>query len=63
MGTIRIGSIQNYYGGLYVVEKDGKYYWDIENYNTDYQSINNMQEIPKYLHDALIKFETECEKS
>jgi len=55
---MEIGEICNYYGGLNIVEKDGKYYWWIEDYHE-----STKQEIPKYLYDALIKFNTENERS
>lgn len=51
---MNIGTINNYYGGLEVKVENGKYYWGIDNYEpTVYQ------EIPKYLYDALVKFEKE----
>lgn len=53
-----IGTIGNYYGGLSVKEDGGKYFWSIENY-TGY----NWEEIPKYLYDALLKFQAEQEQS
>ncbi len=49
-----IGDIGNYYGSLELAERDGKYYWGIEDYDgTEYE------EIPKYLADALIKLKDE----
>ena len=51
---MKIGTIGNYYGHLEVKEEYGSYWWDIENWNGDY-----WEEIPKYLYDALIKFENE----
>lgn len=47
-----IGNIGNYYGYLNVKEEDGKFYWSIENYDGFY-----WEEIPKYLWEALNKFE------
>lgn len=47
-----IGTIGNYYGGLWVKEEDGSYYWSIENYNG-----HHWKEIPKSLYDELIKLE------
>jgi hypothetical protein len=52
---IGIGRIGNYYGGLCVMEKDGKYYWLIEKYNTDFDDMDDWDEIPKSLYDELIK--------
>ncbi len=49
----QIGTIHNYYGKLYVSEKDGKYYWCIENYD----GCLNWEQIPRYLYDALLRFE------
>lgn len=49
-----IGMIGNYYGGLHIVERDGKYTWYITDYDYD-----DIQEIPKYLYDALLKFQQE----
>ena len=44
-----IGTIRNYYGGLHVMKKDGKYYWVIEDY-----SIDHWEECDKELYDALV---------
>ncbi len=52
-----IGDIGNYYGGLFVEESDGKYYWGIENHNGIHAS-----EIPKYLYDTLIKYNKELKQ-
>lgn len=50
---LSIGSIGNYYGGLWVKEQDGRFYWGIESYDgTDWQ------EIPESLYRALLEFET-----
>jgi hypothetical protein len=49
---MRIGKIENYYGGLYIKEEDGKYYWSIENFDGQ-----NFKEIPKYLYQALLCYE------
>lgn len=32
MNEERVGNISNHYGGLWVTEHDGKYYWGIEDY-------------------------------
>lgn len=48
----KIGSIKNYYGGLFIREEKGKYYWGIENWNGI-----EWEEIPKNLYDTLIEFE------
>lgn len=52
-----IGEIGNYYGGLNVMEYEGKFYWCIENYNTDFDDLNDWDEIDKELYDALIASE------
>ena len=52
-----IGTVCNYYGGLYVMEKDGKYYWVIENHSTDFSDIDHWDECDKKLYDALIAYE------
>ena len=49
--TIKIGKIENYYGGLHVKEDEGKYFWGIEDsYGTDWE------EIPESLYLELVKF-------
>jgi hypothetical protein len=45
----------NYYGGLNVQEQKGKYYWIIENYDTDLSSLKKWEEISKTLYNELIK--------
>lgn len=56
---IELAGIGNYYGNLFTKEQNGKYYWIIENYDTDFDNIEEWQEIPKYLYDSLIKFKSE----
>lgn len=46
-----IGNIVNYYGGLTVKKIKSKYKWSIEDWDG-----KRWEEIPKYLYDALIKF-------
>ena len=56
MLEMRIGNIGNYYGGLIIRPgEDNKYkwYWGIENYDDI-----DWEEIPNYLADALIMFES-----
>lgn len=53
----KIGDIENYYGGLFIKSDNDRYYWGIENYTS-----TRCEEIPKYLYDALIKFENERDK-
>lgn len=57
MTRTQIGNISNYYGGLNVIEKDGKYYWLIENYDTDFNDLREWEEISKSLYNQLIKHE------
>ena len=49
-----IGTIGCYYGSLIVKQVEDKFYWSIEDVSTDY-----WEEIPKYLYDALLKFDSE----
>ena len=49
-----IGIIGNYYGGLNVMEHEGKYYWCIGNYDTDFDDMEAWDEIEKELYDKLI---------
>ncbi len=51
---VGIKDLGNYYGGLNVQEKDGKYYWIIENYDTDFSDINEWHEISKVLYLELL---------
>ena len=51
---IDIGSIGNYYGCLSVMQKEDKYYWIIENYDTDLDNLDDWEEISKELYDLLI---------
>ena len=57
MNEREIGGIGNYYGGLSVLMAEGKYYWGIENHDGIY-----WEEIPRYLFDALNKYEEERKK-
>ena len=53
MRSREIGGIGNYYGGLLVTEDGGKYRWEIEGY------AGHSEEIPKYLYEALMRFQDE----
>lgn len=46
----------NYYGGLWAKQEDGKYYWLIENYDTDFDDIDEWEEIPKEMFEQLLKY-------
>lgn len=48
----RIGDIGNYYGGLWVKEENGKFYWSIEGADGFF-----WHEVPRYLYEALTKFD------
>lgn len=50
-----IGNIGNYYGGLNVKKENDKFYWIIENYNTDFNDISLWEEISESLYNELIK--------
>lgn len=47
-----IGDVCNYYGGVAVCMKDGKYYWSVENYDG-----HDWEQIPKSLYDELNNFQ------
>lgn len=49
-----IGSIINYYGGLFVMKHEGKYYWIIEDHDTIFDDIEQWEEIEKPLYDQLL---------
>ena len=55
MEKTEILSIGNYYGHLNVTEHEGKYYWIIENYNTDFSDLSQWEEIDKRLYNDIIK--------
>jgi hypothetical protein len=57
-----IGNISNYYGGLFTMEYEGKYYWTIENYDTDFDDLEDWEEIDKELYDSLIAYQDRLEK-
>lgn len=54
---MEIVEIGNYYGGLDVEEVNDKYFWWIEGV-----SPADKEEIPKYLYDALVKFQKDSHK-
>ena len=51
------GNVSNYYGGIWVKEENGEYFWGIESWDTIH-----WEPCPKYLYNALIKHQTELEK-
>jgi len=59
MNKTEIFSIGNYYGGLNVMEFNGKFYWCIENYDTDFEKLEYWNEITEELYVSIIKFNKE----
>ena len=57
----KIGGIDNYYGGLMIKEEDGKYYWIIEDYDTDFSDLSRWEEITKELYTQLLKHQENYE--
>lgn len=53
-----VGVIGNYYGGLFIMENEGKYYWLIENYDTYFDDLSDWSEIDKELYDSLVAYES-----
>ena len=50
-------SINNYYGSLMVKEENNKYYWLVENFDTNLRDLTNWFEIPKLLYLEVVKWE------
>ena len=48
----RIGQVENYYGGVFAIEHEGRYFWTIE-----CVTYTAFEEIPKGLFDQLVSFE------
>jgi hypothetical protein len=57
-----IGTVSNYYGGLHVMEKDGEYYWVIEDWQTDLSDLSHWEKCDKELYDALVAYEERRQK-
>ena len=53
---ITIKRIGNTYGGLTAKEESGKYYWIIGDYDTDFDILEEWEEISKTLYDELLKY-------
>lgn len=51
-----IDGVGNYYGGLSIAEAEGNYWWTIEDWDGQ-----KWEPIPKYLYDALNKYQDEHE--
>lgn len=60
----RIGKIGNYYGGLYIAEHNGKYFWGVENHSSSLSWIADeaWYEIEKSLYDALLAHKPKKQK-
>lgn len=52
-----VGKIRNYYGGLFIMENEGKYYWLIEDVSTEFDKLKYWSEIDKELYDSLVAYE------
>jgi hypothetical protein len=52
---MQIGTIGNFNGNLQAYEKDGRYFWYIEDHS---YFKRREQDITKELYDALVKFQT-----
>lgn len=50
-----IESIGNYYGNLFIKKTEVKYYWIIENYDTDFSNLDLWDEITEELYNELLK--------
>lgn len=48
-----IGEIGNHYGGLHIQKVDNKFYWIIENYDTDFTDLSEWEEISENLYNSL----------
>ena len=56
-----VGMIGNYYGGLFIVKQNGKFYWAIENWDFSPDKelpdeSNGWEEIPESLYNELKRF-------
>lgn len=54
----QIGTLGNYYSGLYVKYEDERYYWSIHNYDG-----RQWEEIPEYLFRTLVEYENSRNKN
>lgn len=46
--------VGNYYGGIHVTMHDRRYYWLVENYDTDFNNLEEWQEIPENFFKNLL---------
>ena len=56
MTRTEIQLIGNYYGCLNVMTLDGKFYWCVENYDTNFENLNDWQEISEEIYNSIIKY-------
>lgn len=61
MDAITIHGIGNVYGGLEIKKEDNKYYWLIEDYNTNLDNIDQYEQIPETLYNELYRHNLEAE--
>ena len=55
--AISIGTIFNSSGALYIMEKDGRYFWLLSDFTTNYDDLRQWEEIDRDLYESLIKWE------
>ena len=55
----RIGKTGNHYGGVFIKEEDGRFYWGVENWD----HALNWEEIPDYLYNALNRYQDELDEA
>lgn len=60
---ISIGKMINYYGGVYVMEYEGKFYWIIQDCDTDFSKIEEWEEITEGMFNEMVLFENNRDKS
>ena len=51
-----INKIGNVYGGLLIKKENRKYYWIIEDHDTNLNDLSQWVEISKTLYDELLKY-------
>ena len=44
---------ENYYGGLNLLKHENKYYWCIENHDTDFENLEEWNEITEKLYNTI----------
>lgn len=56
---IGVWSVGNYYWWIYIMHKQGKFYWIIEDWDTDFDDLEQRKEISKELFLLLYKEESD----